>query len=118
MESSLNQLKQDQVQIGSCHNFNSVWESLSLMSLFCFLSVLPCETTATATSGSVTTSTILSSDTSSMNVYEDQDGQEWRRGRTKTRNKGKQCQQPRPTSVCAALAEKEKPLLPNESSDM
>jgi len=81
-------------------------------------SVLPCETTATATSGSVTTSTILSSDTSSMNVYEDQDGQEWRRGRTKTRNKGKQCKQPRPTSVCAALAEKEKPLLPNESSDM
>ena len=119
VEFSPNQLKPAQVQIGE------YWVVVSFQNTFkdhlpYTYSVLPCETTATATTTteSVTTSTILSSETSSMNVYEDEDGQEWRRGRTKTRSKSKQSKQPRPTSVCAALAEKEKPLMPNETADM
>ena len=65
---------------------------------------------------STTASTVLSSVASSMAyVEEDDDGQEWRRGRTRCRSKPKQ---PRPTSVCAALAEKERPYMPTISSDM
>lgn len=84
-------------------------------------SVLPpvTSTTTTATgSSSVTTSTILSSETSSINVYDDEEGQEWRRGRTRGRSKSKQEKQPRPTSVCAALIQREMPFIPNAAIDM
>ena len=66
---------------------------------------------------STTASTVLSSVASSMAYGEEDDdgGQEWRRGRTRCRSKPKQ---PRPTSVCAALAEKERPYMPTISSDM
>ena len=46
---------------------------------------------------------------------EEGEGQEWRRGRVRTKSKPKQ---PRPTSVCAALAEKERPIVPGMAADM
>ena len=65
---------------------------------------------------STTASTVLSSVTSSLAyVEEDEDGQEWRRGRTRSKSKPKQ---PRPTSVCAALVDKNRPFMPNISVDM
>ena len=78
--------------------------------------------TSTATvSSSVTTSTILTSENSSNLVVaderEEEDGQEWRRGRSKVRSKSKG-KQPRPTSVCAALVDKDRPLVPNTAIDM
>ena len=70
----------------------------------------------TTVSSSVTTSTMLTSETASSTNYDEEgEGQEWRRGRTRGKSKPKQ---PRPTSVCAALAEKERPVVPNEAVDM
>lgn len=71
-------------------------------------------------SSSVTASTLLSSEASGSAVinHEDnnpEDSQEWRRGRTRSRSKVKG---PRPNSICAALAEKDRPLMPNSASDM
>ena len=55
--------------------------------------------------------------TASSNYVDDEEGegQEWRRGRARTKSKPKQ---PRPTSVCAALAEKDRPIVPGMASDM
>jgi len=73
----------------------------------------------TTVSSSVTTSTMLSSEiaSSSSNYVDDSEceGQEWRRGRSRVKSKPKP---PRPTSVCAALAEKERPIVPNMAVDM
>ena len=73
-------------------------------------------------SSSVTASTLLSSEASGSAVitHDDantnpEDSQEWRRGRTRSRSKVKG---PRPNSVCAALIEKDRPLMPNAASDM
>jgi len=67
---------------------------------------------------STTASTVLSSVSSSVAYVadeEEEDGQEWRRGRTRSKSKFKP---PRPTSVCAAIYEKERPFMPNISVDM
>jgi serine/threonine protein kinase len=72
---------------------------------------------STPEAASTTTSTMLSSITSSMDAAAEdpEDSQEWRRGRARSRSKPKQ---PRPTSVCAALADKERPTVPNAAVDM
>lgn len=71
----------------------------------------------TTVSSSVTTSTMFTSETTASSNYvddEEGEGQEWRRGRAKTKSKPK----PRPTSVCAALAEKERPIVPGMAADI
>jgi len=72
----------------------------------------------TTVSSSVTASTMFTSETTASSNYvddEEGEGQEWRRGRARTKSKPKQ---PRPTSVCAALAEKDRPIVPGMASDI
>ena len=107
-------IKFQQSQALTSH-FESFWSTVLI--LFFSMPIHQEEALSTTTVlTSTTASTVLSSVASSMAyVEEDDDGQEWRRGRTRCRSKPKQ---PRPTSVCAALAEKERPYMPTISSDM